>query len=103
MAEPESRPTVTASPEELARALAIWIKSAPKRIRMDYWHHAETVGKWGSGSDPLNAFDPRVAMAAYLAGKFEQAGWRAVYDQPVAPIEGELRSALKAQPSRPKD
>ena len=50
--------------------------------RRDSW-------QMGAGSDPLNKFDPRVAMAAYLAGKFEQAGWRAVYDQPTAPSEAE--------------
>lgn len=72
---PESPETVTVTHDELHRMLAGWIMTAPKRMWRDYWSHAETVGKWLPGHEPLNRFDPRHAMAEYLAGKFKQVGW----------------------------
>ncbi len=74
---------IDVSSEELATALAVWIKTAPKRIWWDYWKHSETVAKWSAGSDPFDRFDPRDAMAAYLAGKFRQANWAISYPKPL--------------------
>ena len=82
MSDPESPPTATVSPEELATALAVWIKTGPKRMWLDYWHHSETAGKWSAGSDPARRFDPRVALADYLVGKFAQAKWQVTYSEP---------------------
>ena len=66
---------VPVTPEELRKALTVWIVTAPKRMWLDYWHHAETAGKWSAAVDGRNRYDPRAAMAEYLAGKLEQGGW----------------------------
>lgn len=79
----DSRITVTQA--ELQRAIAIWITTAPKRIWRDYWAHSETIGKWSAGADPSHRFDPRQAMAEFLAQQFERAKWEITYNKPVHP------------------
>ena len=63
------------TPDELRKAIAVWIVTAPKRMWLDYWHHAETAGKWSAAVDAANRFDPRIALADHLARRLEQAGW----------------------------
>ncbi|HEY5710665.1 MAG TPA: hypothetical protein VIT38_02120 [Allosphingosinicella sp.] len=70
---PESRIAIT--PQELEKALRVWLTVCPKRTWHDFWFHSETVAKWGSGAAPRDRFDPRHALAQYLAGKFAQACW----------------------------
>lgn len=77
----------TVSKTELTRTLTVWIRAAPKRMWRDYWHHAETEGKWGGSADIVR-FDPRQAMADYIAGKFDAANWEVTYPTPVHPSSG---------------
>ena len=75
---------INVTEKELAIALSIWIRTAPKRVWRDYWHHAELEQKWGSSSD-ISRFDPRKAMAEYIAGKFTQANWTVTHPKPPHP------------------
>lgn len=74
----ESIPVTNA---ELEKAIRIWITTAPKRIWRDYWNHSETAGKWGGGNDPFDRFDPRHALAKYLAERFAQANWSVAHPE----------------------
>lgn len=71
---------IEVSPEQLRTAILVWIKTAPKHI----WRELEKQGlkSLKHDTDPLNRYDPREAMANYLAGKFVQAGWQISHEQP---------------------
>lgn len=68
---------------ELRQALVVWLRTCPKRAWQDFWSNAQTIEKWRGGSDPFNRFDPKNALAEYLATKFEQAHWSVRRPQPV--------------------
>ena len=80
---------ITVSETELERALRVWVNQTPRRMWQDYFRCSETTYKWGGGKDPFDRFDPRHALARYLAEKFTKAGWTVTYPVPEHPATGE--------------
>jgi hypothetical protein len=78
----DSRPFIDVTPEELERALRVWLKTAPPMIWRPYLKMLEVDPK---RRDPDDRVDPRDILAIYLAGKFAQARWEARHREPARP------------------
>lgn len=70
------------SKDELKRALRVWMAVAPTRL----WRELEKqdlqeLNKPGTIMDPEAMFKARHAMADYVAGKFDEAGWEVSHEE----------------------
>lgn len=77
---PEERITVT--PEELERAITVWLMVMPAYLWRPYEKMLAIDRTRRKEEDRV---DPRHILSAYLAGKFGQAKWQASYPKPPEP------------------
>ena len=72
---------IALTPEKLAETLTIWIRIAPRHLWRNMAEQTERERK-APGTEPFGRFDPRKAMAEYLAGKFAVARWEVTFKAP---------------------
>ena len=68
---------INVSPRELATAMTVWLRVMPTRIWRAYENYQLARQQKRHVEDP----EVERAVAEYLAGKFDQAGWEVSYSE----------------------
>ena len=78
---------INVSPRELAAAMKVWLRVMPTRIwrQLEAFHLAAEKKRQGERPDVEGA------VAEYLAGKFDQAGWDVSHDERGIPFSNPAR------------
>lgn len=76
---PERRHIIVPA-KELEAAMSVWLKVMPRHVWADYLKLVTADPKRHGFGDQI---DPRDVLAAYMAGKFAQAGWQVSLPEPV--------------------
>jgi hypothetical protein len=67
------------TPQELERAVCVWLKVMPAHLWRPYQRMLEIEQKRRREGDTV---DPRNILAAYIAGQFRRARWEVSHPQP---------------------
>lgn len=84
-------PIIRISPDELRRAIAVWLRVMPNHLWRPYEKMLAIDRKVRREGDTV---DPRDILAEYVTGKFVQANWTATRERPPVMMD------LTSQPGR---